>query len=526
MSDIKQSNKLAMERKLAEIISKFLGANVIDKRAIVSGSGLGYISFAVTAIMSFVIIPIILQYIGAGGYGLWATLSSLIGYMGLLNLGLADATVKYTAELRARKETDRLKKLTATSFLIFILLGILILLLSAGLAPLVPQLFGITQDLSFVSQVAFVIMGFNLGLGLQNGVLSSIILGYQRADFLKLLRIFQAVLNAVLVIVFLRLGLGLIGVVFASTCTIIALIISCYVFIRCKDYPISLDPRLADKKTLLSIAPFSLRVFVLSLTSQVLYRTDNIVIAAILGVSMVAPYDIMYKLCFMAASLSVMFSDVLYPTFSRLYALNDFDGLRNLLLKVLNISLGITTIFAIYLHVWGPLFLRLWVGEETFAGRSVLIILVMINFLHALGPAYTVLKGMGKIKEVMYSSIADATLRLVLSIILAKQIGLLGVALGTLIALLCTDTWVTIWALLRYIKLPLRKFVVSGVLPPLLPGIPAGFAVWMIQHLLPEGILSLLIGGVLLVIIYIMFYCSMFYLGPPSMNVLYRATKN
>ena len=460
MSDIKQGNKLAMERKLTEIISKFLGSNVVDKRAIVSGSGLGYISFTVSAIMSFVIIPIILKHIGAGGYGLWATLSSLIGYMGLLDMGLTDATVKYTAELRARKEIDRLKELTATSFLIFILLAILILLLSSGLALLVPKVFSVTRDLSFISQVAFLIMGFNLGLGLLNSVLSSIILGYQRADFVKLLGIFQAVLNAVLVIVFLRLGLGLIGVVFASTCTIIALIISCYIFIRLKEYPISLDPRLADTKTLLSIAPFSLRIFVIGLTSQVLYRTDNIVIAAILGVSMVAPYDIMYKMCFIAASLSVMFSDVLYPTYSRLYALSDLDGLKNLLLKVLNISMGITTILAISLLIWGPAFLRLWVGEGTYAGVSVLIILVMINFLHALRPASTVLKGAGKINEIMYASIVDAAFRLVLSFILVKKIGLSGAALATLIGLLCTDSWVTIWALRKYIKLPIREFFI------------------------------------------------------------------
>lgn len=491
---------------LEAFATRAFGANIADKRAIVSGIGLSYVEVVVGIIITFALTPITLGYLGPTAYGLWAALGSIVGYFGLLNFGMNDALVKYVAEYRARDQIDGLNKLFNTAWILFLGIGAMVIGATLLLAPWIPRIFNLSSDLAVVGQTAFVIMGSNVALSLFAGVLNSIIYGYQRVDVLKGASIAQVIGNAALTVLLLYLGFGLTGVVAATSLSILGLIFFYWWFIRNYSIAITIDPRAFNWETFKGVAPLSLRVFVLGLTSQVLYRTDNIVIAAVLGVALVTPYSIAYKLTFMAATLCIKVSDTLYPTYSRLYALGDMDGLRSLLLRILNVTFGIMVPMAIYLVLFGRSFITLWVGGENFAGMGVLIILVLVGFVHALGPAYTMLKGMGNIREVMYSSIADAMLNLALSIILAQQLGLVGVALGTLIGHLCTDTWVVIWATRKHLKLPVRSILTSGVIPPLVAGIPAAILSWVVRELLPENLLALLFAAALTGITYVGFY--------------------
>ena len=483
---------------------------MLEKKLITRGIYINYLQMFVGLILTFVLTPIIVGYLGQSAYGLWAALGSIIGYFYLLDVGMSTATVKYTAEYRAKNEHETLNKIISSILVIFILIGVLIILACLGLTPFIPRLFHLSENLVSIGQIAFLIMGLSVASGLLARVFGNIIYGYQRVDILKTFNIIQAIANASITIVFLRLGFGLIGVVVASLLSTLILMVVYLLFIHRSNYGIVIRPRLADFESLKKIAPYSLRSFVLGLTAQISFQTDNIVIGIFLMVSLVTPYSIAYKLCFIVATLVCKISSTLFPTFSKLYALEDIDGLRSLYLKTVKISIAIFVPLALFLAIFGHSFINIWVGEENFVGMNVLLVLIFISFLNSFaGPIGVLLQAIGENREVTYLSIVMAVLNLTLSIILVQKIGLLGVALGTVISHLCTGSWFGPLLVYKYIGLKVRTFLLSGILPPLLAGIPAGAITWFfIRNLFPNNFFYLGIKGVLIVAIYIPIYLA------------------
>jgi len=484
---------------------------MIEKRYIIRGIWISYLQMFVGIIFSFLLTPIKIRYLGQYVYGLWVTLGSAVGYLGLFNFGMSTATIKYTAEYHARNEQEILNKTISSILVVFILIGIFIILICAGLTPFLPHIFNLTGDLVSVGKIVFLIMGLNLVLGLLGNIFGNIIYGYQRVDIRNTYSIIQGIANALLVITLLRLGFGIIGLAIASLLSILIVSVLYLLFIHHSNYGIIIHPRLVDFKIFKEIVPYSIRSFVLGLTTQICFKTDNIVIGALLLVSLVTPYSVAYHLCFTVTTLIMKIPYAIFPTFTKLYTLKDINSLRSLFLKTVKISVAIFVPFAVFIAIFGHSFINLWVGEENYVGTSVLLVLIFINFLHAFaGPAGAILQGIGKNKEIMYSNVVMAVLNLMLSIIMAQKIGLIGVALGTLIAHLCTASWLGPLMVYKYTGLRVKKFFLSGVLPPFLAGIPTGVITWIfIKDLFPNNNLFYLgFKGAMVIIIFAVIYLT------------------
>jgi len=482
-----------------------------ESNLIVRGICVNYVHLFVAFLSVFILTPIIIRYLGQTAYGLWAILYSIVGYFALFDFGLNTAVAKYTAEYRARDQRDRLSKLVSTTFAVFIGISCLIVLICIAMAPFIPGLFKIPEDLVSEGRTTFLIMGFNVGLILLAGVFGNIIYGHQRVDVWKIFSIIQLLANAVLTIVLLRSGAGLTGLAAASMASTMILISLYLLFLRRSEYGIVIDPRLADLKIFKETAPYSIRTFILGITNRLVHYTDYIVIGIFLGAASVAPYEIVYKLCFMATYLFSVVSSTMFPKFSNLYALGDAEGLRGLYLKTVKVSVAIMTPVAICLFFWGGEFIGLWVGPENFAGTEILFVLVLLNINHGIGSsAAALLQAIGKNREFVYSEVINAALNVGLSILLIKTMGLLGVALGTLIASWCTSAWFVPVLACKHSGLTVTAFIKQGLAPPLLVGVPITAIIWATKDSWPAAasFYTLAFCGLIVMSVYVALYLT------------------
>jgi O-antigen/teichoic acid export membrane protein len=469
------------------------------------GVGVGYLELLVRMILAFIMTPVILHYLGRTGYGIWATLGSLVGYFGIVDVGMNLATAKFVAEYRTLGQKPDLNKLASTILVIFGIAGAAILLIFIASNSLLPTLFGLSPEWALVARLAFVIMGLNLGCGLVTSLFVNIIFGHERVDMVKIFTTLQALVTNLLILIFLYLGYGLIGVAAAATLGWVVLMALCIIYIR-RQYNLSVHLNFFDLGLLKEIAPFSLRSLVLALSGQILYRTDNLVIGVMLGVMMVAPYEIGYKLCYFTVILTYKISETLFPQLCNLYAASDMEGLRRLHLRIASISITLMTIFCLFLFSCGREVLALWVGPDNVLTPEVFGVLVLLNLTHAVaGPAGMILQAIGKNRWFTLSSLADAALNLGLSIILCRQMGILGVALGTLTAHLLTDSWAVSWLACKYIGLPVKKYLLSGILPPLMAAMPMAIILFFLPPLSPATLVSLALKGSIICVVYLCF---------------------
>lgn len=76
------------------------------------GALLSYVNNIATIIVGLAYTPIMLRLLGQSEYGLYSLVGSIVGYLSVLDMGLGDTVVRYTARNRVdetKKKRGRIK---------------------------------------------------------------------------------------------------------------------------------------------------------------------------------------------------------------------------------------------------------------------------------------------------------------------------------------------------------------------------------------------------------------------------------
>ena len=72
--------------------------------------GSGYVALGANIIFSFASVPFALHYLSRQDFGLWALLMQLVGYLGLIDLGMSGAVTRLLIDHKDEPETGDLWK--------------------------------------------------------------------------------------------------------------------------------------------------------------------------------------------------------------------------------------------------------------------------------------------------------------------------------------------------------------------------------------------------------------------------------
>ena len=117
----------------------------ISKNERKTGAVLSYVSIVLSTLVQLLYTPLLTRMLGQSEYGLYSLVSSIIGYLTVLDLGFGNAIIVYTAKYRAQKKYDEEKKLHGMFFVVYLIIGLVAGLLGLILYFLVPTIFGSTM---------------------------------------------------------------------------------------------------------------------------------------------------------------------------------------------------------------------------------------------------------------------------------------------------------------------------------------------------------------------------------------------
>ena len=63
--------------------------------------------YAATLVSGLVVTPIIVGALGTEQFGIWALIGSILGFIGLLDLGIGPSVIRFAAEQRGRDAAAR-----------------------------------------------------------------------------------------------------------------------------------------------------------------------------------------------------------------------------------------------------------------------------------------------------------------------------------------------------------------------------------------------------------------------------------
>ena len=482
---------------------------VIQRRVLFSTVS-NYAGKIVALAVGFFLTPFVLHRLGPAAYGLWVLVGSVVAYGALLDFGISSAITKYVAEYHARGAAKDMQSLVATGLLLYSGLGVLALLLSIVLAAIFPLIFSVPPGQHTTAVRLVLLSGVALGISIPCSTPMAVLRGLQRFDLINLINSSATVLYGLTTVAVLTLGGGLLGMVAISIpLTLLVQIPTIWIIHRIAP-EVRFGWRGAELRLVRTVASFSGALFVINVSSQIQTETDEIVIGAMMAVASVTPYAIARRLSQMPQILTDQFMKVLLPLASQLHAEQDHGRLRALYLASTRLTLVFYLPLACGIVFLARPFLAVWVGAQYADYSYLAILLVAASLLDtSQWPAGSVLQGMAKHRWLAVMSFGSAIANVTLSVLLIKPLGLLGVALGTLIPTTIQCLFFVLPYAMRINGVSMRTAIMEMFLPAFVPVIPMAAALYGLRELIqPASYVSIALVGGLSLIVYAAGYLS------------------
>ena len=105
------------------------------------GSILSVLSIVVSSLISIFYTPMYMRYLGTTDYGINSLVQSIMGYIGMLNLGLGSAMVRYTVRYRTEGKIEEEKSLNGMFLVIFTIIMFISIIIGAYVYWKLPNMF-------------------------------------------------------------------------------------------------------------------------------------------------------------------------------------------------------------------------------------------------------------------------------------------------------------------------------------------------------------------------------------------------
>jgi O-antigen/teichoic acid export membrane protein len=407
--------------------------------------------FLASAAAMFFLSPYVLRSLGKASYGVWEIVMSLTGYLGFADLGVRPAVVYFVARHDALGERDEVNRYVNAALLTFGACGAAILAAAALLAPHVPAWFGVDPASASDASLAVLLTSASLALTLPLNAFSAVLVGKERYRLLCSTDLVVLAAKVTATVLVLRAGGGLLGLALVTVGADLLEMTAKAAWAFRVHPGLRIAPSLASLARCRALLRYGGAALLVSLAQLVIWRTDALVVGAMLGAEAVAVFAIGSKLPSYARSLTTAASRVLTPAASRLEATGDRAGLLRMVARGSRAMLLVGGAMLAYLVACGEPFLARWQGDD-FRGEAAAVLVALS--IGAVGPvaAYpfeAVLYGARRVGLLGVLSVVEAVANLGLSLLLARPYGVLGVALGTAIPALAIRLVVLPWASAR-----------------------------------------------------------------------------
>ena len=375
------------------------------------------------ALITFLQVPLVLNILGEYQNGIWLTISSLLVWIDIMDIGLGNGLRNKLAEAIANEDYAEARKMVSSTFamLCLIILPILFLLILAISWGDMYAFFNVEEtqvcrfDNILIAAVSLVAGTFifkfigNLYMGLQLPAVSNAL----QAGGMTL-----ALLGTYALLVWNAGSLASIVIVNTAAPLVMYLLAFPYTFfIR---YP-KLRPSLLliSRKSVISLSLVGIKFFVIQAASLLLFASSNILISRLYNPAMVTPFQIAYRY---TTILVTGFSIIAMPIWSATtdaYTRGDMKWIADTNRRMGHIMMAFIA-GAVLMVILSSPFYRLWIGDGIHIPLSYTILLVIYVLIVICSTRYSYfLNGIGALRLQLVTTVFCGVLFFLSNIIAA-----------------------------------------------------------------------------------------------------------
>lgn len=180
--------------------------------------------------------------------------------------------------------------------------------------------------------------------------------------------------------------------------------------------------------------------------------TDNIIISHFINIKTVGLYSNYSMLIAMISNFGNMIFNSITSSMGNLIATDEGNKRLEVFKKINFIAFWFYSVTAICLFNLINPFIKLWLGSNFIISRDIIFIVLLNYYLTGMRVPLAIVKSSAGIyNEDKYIPLIQSALNLVISIVLVKKIGLLGVFIGTLLSGILTVNWYRAFITYKYV---------------------------------------------------------------------------
>ena len=421
-------------------ISQFSPKELIERyrrgdertRLAIRNSRMSLLAKCISIFCTLAIVPLTINYVNPTRYGIWMTLSGMIGWMAFFDLGFGNGFRNRFAEAKAKGDTLLARQyLSTTYFAIFVIMSLLYSIISIGNQWLNwSGILNVDPHYNEELRKVFFIVSSFFCLNMVVNIFSALVSADQRIGLASLISGIGQIVSLIVIFILTRTTEG--SLITLATyysgipmLVILAFSIIMYSFGRYKPY----RPRFSDIRLSLvkHIMGLGLQFFIINFCLILVFQLVNFVIMREVGAESVTIYNVANKyfnVLYMLVTISVT---PLWSAFTDAFTKKDFQWMKNTFNKL---SKFLTFLIGAYLLLLliSPFIYQLWVGDSVHIKFIISLFVMLLSIGQSVSTTYMyMVNGIGAIRLQLVVYLFFAIISWPMMVLGAQHFGLLGI---------------------------------------------------------------------------------------------------
>ncbi|CAN5805666.1 O-antigen export protein [soil metagenome] len=392
--------------------------------------------------ISLVLVPLTIHYVNPTQYGIWLTLSSIIGWFGFFDIGFGNGLRNKFAEAIAKGEHELARIYLSTTYAILSIIITAVLVAFFCINPFLdwskilnsPP--GMAAELSTLALLVFTFFCIQFILQLVTTIITANQQPAKASFFNFLGSLFSLLVIFVLTkstsgnLIYLGLSLGFTPVLVLSASS------AWFYTHEYKKYAPSIKLiKFSYARNLMSLG---VKFFIIQIASIIFYETSNLIIAQIFGPEQVTSYNIAYKYFSIIPMVMSIIMTPFWSAFTEAWVNKDINWIKNTVKRLRSLWL-LLSIATLLMLACSAFVYKIWVGGNIIVPLTLSASIASYVIINAWNVIYSqFVNGVGKIKLQLYLALVGSMINIPLAIFLAKSLGIYGVVLSTTIISIVT----------------------------------------------------------------------------------------
>ncbi|MCK9251230.1 MAG: oligosaccharide flippase family protein [Clostridiales bacterium] len=402
--------------------------------------------------LSFISRTIFVRILGSEYLGLNGLFTNISSVLSLVELGFGSAIVYSMYKPFAENDSEKIRSLLALYRKTYLLLGTVIAIIGGAFTPFVKHLIKDIPDLPYINQIYLLFVAMT-ALSYLFSYNRSLFIADQKKYIDSIFYFGFLSLSTVIQIIFLFLTKNYI--VYLVIRVVAILLDNGLITIKVyKKYPFIRSKKPVHKLTLEDKYVLSKNIkalFMHRIGTVVITGTSSIIISKFIGLVAVGLYS-NYQMITQALVLllNMVFQSVT-PSIGNLGVTENKATIHGVFCHLNFICYWLFSFSSISLFVLLNPFITIWLGDSFVFSNEIVLLIVLLFYQQGLrNSIMTFRDALGLFWYDRYKPVLEATLNLIISIILVQKIGIMGVILGTILSTFLSGFWIESYVLFRH----------------------------------------------------------------------------